>query len=169
MFGRNRLEVDKAEVNKSGWIEGTINPGGYTFHAEVWAKPSRYGIDEGRISKLTVKDEKGEEVVNYNRGFPERDTDKHYKLTNEQINIIKAVKERFPTGREWTPEEQAKFKEIEAREDKAELERASRPPTEQTGDNSNPMGFFENKNPGPSPTREEALRFYEDWDKDRSD
>ena len=57
------------------WKEGTIGipkkEGGYTvvhYWAKVYEKKSRYGIDGGRISKLTLKI-KGETVYNYDRGL----------------------------------------------------------------------------------------------------
>ena len=56
------------------WKEGTIGipkkEGGYTvvhYWAKVYEKKNRYGIDGGRISKLTLKI-KGETVYNYDRG-----------------------------------------------------------------------------------------------------
>ena len=56
------------------WKEGTIGipkkGGGYTivhYCAKVYKKKSRYGIDGGRISKLTLK-VKGEVIYNYDRG-----------------------------------------------------------------------------------------------------
>lgn len=56
------------------WKEGTIGipkkEGGYTvvhYWAKVYKKKSRYGIDGGRISKLTLK-VKSEVIYNYDRG-----------------------------------------------------------------------------------------------------
>lgn len=56
------------------WKEGTIGipkkEGDYTvvhYWAKVYKKKSRYGIDGGRISKLTLK-VKGEVIYNYDRG-----------------------------------------------------------------------------------------------------
>ena len=56
------------------WKEGTIGipkkEGGYAvvhYWAKVYKKKSRYGIDGGRISKLTLK-VKGEVIYNYDRG-----------------------------------------------------------------------------------------------------
>ena len=55
------------------WKEGTIGipkkEGGYTvvhYWAKVYKKKSRYGIDGGRISKLTLK-VKGEVIYDYDR------------------------------------------------------------------------------------------------------
>lgn len=57
------------------WKEGTIGipqPDGTLKVARFWVKSydegSEYGIDEGRISKLTIKIN-GETVVNYDRGW----------------------------------------------------------------------------------------------------
>lgn len=57
------------------WSEGTIGipkgKGGYTT-VKYWCKyfdePSGYGIEEGRISKLTLRQD-GKEVYNYDRGL----------------------------------------------------------------------------------------------------
>lgn len=56
------------------WKEGTIGipVNGETKIAHYWAKVydegSVYGIDEGRISKLTIKID-GQTVVSYDRGW----------------------------------------------------------------------------------------------------
>ena len=57
------------------WKKGTIGipkkEGGYTvvhYWAKVYEKKSRYGIDGGKISKLTLK-VKGEVIYNYDRGL----------------------------------------------------------------------------------------------------
>lgn len=57
------------------WHEGTIGipiKGGKTKVAHYWVKAyergSKYGINGGRISKLTIKID-GETVANYDRGW----------------------------------------------------------------------------------------------------
>lgn len=51
------------------WKEGTVSVNGEIFH--YWMKQyeegSEYGINGGRISKLTIK-RSGREVYNYDRG-----------------------------------------------------------------------------------------------------
>lgn len=56
------------------WHEGTIGvpqgDGKYTvvhYWVKAYNEPSEYGIDSGRISKLTLK-VKGEVIYNYDRG-----------------------------------------------------------------------------------------------------
>jgi hypothetical protein len=50
------------------WREGTIN--GYKYWAKVYDEGSIYGINEGRISKLTIR-KVGEtrDLYNYDRGL----------------------------------------------------------------------------------------------------
>ncbi len=52
------------------WSEGSIKIGSDLFHYWVkhYEEASVYGIDEGRISKLTLK-RSGEMVCNYDRGW----------------------------------------------------------------------------------------------------
>ena len=56
---------------------------GYTYMAKVYDEPSRLGIDNGRISKLTVCDYR-KTVVNYDRGWDvwPKDID-HYRAYTE--------------------------------------------------------------------------------------
>ena len=52
------------------WKEGALKVGNSWFHywIKVSDEPSRFGIEEGRISKLMIK-RKGEVVCNYDRGW----------------------------------------------------------------------------------------------------
>ena len=57
------------------WIDGRIEVRGITFHywAKVYDEGSVYGINKGRISKLSIRNEKtGAMVVNYDRGWDVR-------------------------------------------------------------------------------------------------
>ena len=52
------------------WKQGTIRVMGITFQweAKVFENPSRFGINSGRVSKLSLR--RGEKfVVNYDRGW----------------------------------------------------------------------------------------------------
>lgn len=61
------------KVNTNGlWKDGRLQLAGGLFH--FWIKRfdegSEFGIDGGRISKLTIKNERtGKEVANYDRGW----------------------------------------------------------------------------------------------------
>ena len=72
------VEVCYCTVNDYGWIGGHItvqsvcqyHPCSYEFEVKVYDAPSEYGIDEGCISKLYVKDiSTNTEVIGYDRGW----------------------------------------------------------------------------------------------------
>ena len=48
------------------WAEGTVN--GYECWVKHYWEGSEYGIDGGRISKLTIRKD-GKEIYNYDRGL----------------------------------------------------------------------------------------------------
>ena len=55
------------------WSEGTI--GEYKYWVKHYDEGSDYGIDEGRISKLTIR-KGGRELYNYDRGLDFDNLDK---------------------------------------------------------------------------------------------
>ena len=63
------------------WSEGSIKVRNSLFH--YWVKhydePSEWGINEGRVSKLTLK-RNGEIVYNFDRGLDVEAVDKETKL-----------------------------------------------------------------------------------------
>jgi len=66
------LALDGGRNENSHWISGRIiTLPGYTFHAKVYAEPSTFGIDDGKISELQVK-KYDLEVINYDRGWDVR-------------------------------------------------------------------------------------------------
>jgi len=50
------------------WQRGMIYPGGYSYHVKVCGQPSQFGIEGGRVSKLTVWC-MGRKIINYDRGW----------------------------------------------------------------------------------------------------
>ena len=68
------------------WTKGKITVEGVTF--EYWMKhfeePSCFGINEGRISKLELR-EGGKVVLNYDRGWDIRPRTKKAKAALEQL------------------------------------------------------------------------------------
>ena len=50
------------------WSQGTIN--GYTYWVKHYEKGSHHGIEEGKISKLTIrKAGENKDLCNYDRGW----------------------------------------------------------------------------------------------------
>ena len=66
------------------WLRGTID--GYEFFALVFQIGSKYGINEGRISKLTVRHkleiltEVSRYIINYDRGWDIEPATEDHKL-----------------------------------------------------------------------------------------
>ena len=60
------------------WKEGTLGVNGDIFHYWVkqYEEPSQFGIEGGRVSKLTLK-RKGQIVCNYDRGWDIRPVDEN--------------------------------------------------------------------------------------------
>lgn len=51
----------------TNWVEGRV--GNLTFEAKLYDEPSIFGIDKGRVSKLTIYNQCGDWIVNYDRGW----------------------------------------------------------------------------------------------------
>lgn len=86
---------EKQTQNKEGetmWrtnritIETPTKKETYTYWAKVYEEGSIYGIDEGRISKLEVRDSEGRMVINYDRGW---DTEPKNVLEQAALQAIK--------------------------------------------------------------------------------
>lgn len=75
--------------SNTNWCEGTV--GKYTFQAKLFDVGSEYGIDEGRVSKLSIWDQKVREeksdflascIINYDRGWdikPNKNSKPYYE------------------------------------------------------------------------------------------
>lgn len=57
------------------WKEGSVKveSGIYHYQAKVYDTPSQYGINRGRVSKLSVRLD-GREVIGYDRGWYKQPT-----------------------------------------------------------------------------------------------
>jgi len=65
------VTINEADEN---WVTGQVD--GHWFQAKVFAEPSEYGINEGRVSKLTISKtdswpgfDPKKLVMNYDRGW----------------------------------------------------------------------------------------------------
>ena len=75
------------------WLRGTIN--GYEFFALVFQKGSKYGINEGRISKLAVRrkleslTDVSRYIINYDRGWDiEPETEEHKLILDTLVEYF---------------------------------------------------------------------------------
>ena len=79
------ITVTKSSRSLSGgtWYVGTA--GSYYFEALVFCEPSRFGIDEGQVSKLYVFDkprsQDGHELACYERGWELRPKEEQLQAT----------------------------------------------------------------------------------------
>ena len=75
--------ITKKELNNF-WKEGSLKVNGEIFHfwMKQFDKGSEWGIDGGRISKLTLKRD-SKEVCNYDRGWDIEPEDENTQLALE--------------------------------------------------------------------------------------
>lgn len=86
----------------SNWVKGTV--GDYTFEAKLFDNGSTYGINNGRISKLSIYND-GERVakrnffaayiVNYDRGWDIKPTKEAKPYFKAVIELLEATPRRF--------------------------------------------------------------------------
>ena len=93
---QEELELGEIIVTKQwasdGWVRGRI--GKYSFSAKVYGAPSaQYGIDKGRVSKLSIREEAGKRpVVNYDRGWDIRPEGKRVeKIFRKILAFLEAI------------------------------------------------------------------------------
>lgn len=80
------IDIEK-ELEKA-WEKGVYKE--YKWDAKVYDNPSKYGIDDGRVSKLYIRDKDGNEVVNYDRGWDIKPKNKEIK------EVVDHVLKKFP-------------------------------------------------------------------------
>ncbi len=80
-FDPKLITLFNGDPENSFWLEGYISGyPGYAFSAKVFDCGSEFGINNGRISKLTVSNPQNEIIINYQRGWdiePETAEAKH--------------------------------------------------------------------------------------------
>ena len=80
--------------DKSDWITGTFE--GLTFHAKHFDEPSEaFGIDGGRVSKLSVYDETGSMILNYDRGWDMKPDSKYFNKVNALLRQLEQLPKRI--------------------------------------------------------------------------
>lgn len=80
------------ERNRDLWYDGVItgsNKGVYTFRAKVYETGSVYGIDDGRISKLEIRDPNNVTIVDYERTWVKE------PKSEEGIKVLQSLKKAF--------------------------------------------------------------------------
>ena len=84
--------------HSGGWVQGKID--GYHFEAKVFDEPSRFGIHEGRTSKLMIWDEakrlrtrniSSACIMNYDRGWDIEPKPEHTELVKALVAYLEAL------------------------------------------------------------------------------
>lgn len=96
----------KAEFTKfndsSNWVDGVV--GKYHFQAKLFDTPSTFGIENGRVSKLSIWDQKVRKeklnflkacVVNYDRGWDKKPNKKVTPYFDAVMTLLEAAPKRF--------------------------------------------------------------------------
>lgn len=100
------------------WIVGSVVCNGkqYSISGKVYLEGSKFGIDNGPISKLWIKDmEKSKVIVNYDRGWD-------VKPADENKDLYEAVMKLLVDYREKNPYEVTESKEIKTESDTINME-----------------------------------------------
>jgi len=76
------------------WVQGILES--YIFEAKVYCTGSKYGIDEGRVSKFSVwmkPDERGRKrwVANYDRDWDVYPKDEHWPFVCHIIGLLEEM------------------------------------------------------------------------------
>ncbi|GAB5470393.1 MAG: hypothetical protein Kilf2KO_34230 [Rhodospirillales bacterium] len=80
-------------------LGGTVNAyPGYSFTGKIFDVGSEFGLENGRISKLTVAKE-GEAQFSYQRGWPENEP----AFTDEQTTVLREIVDAFPDPKDPSP------------------------------------------------------------------
>jgi len=87
----------KARQTREDWIDGTID--GLRFQAKVYDEGSEFGINEGRVSKLWVRDEAlRQTILNYERGWDIKPTK---AAERRLLEALLEYLEALPTIETW--------------------------------------------------------------------
>ena len=100
------------------WIVGSVVCNGkqYSISGKVYLESSKFGIDNGPISKLWIKDmEKSKVIVNYDRGWD-------VKPTDENKDLYEAVMKLLVDYREKNPYEVTESKKVKTESDTINME-----------------------------------------------
>lgn len=100
------------------WIVGSFiwNRKQYSVSGKVYLEGSKFGIDNGPISKLWIKDmEKSKVIVNYDRGWD-------VKPTDENKDLYEAIMKLLVDYREKNPYEVTESKKVKTESDTINVE-----------------------------------------------
>lgn len=79
--------------NNDNWVYGKVEK--YEFGAKLYDSSSEWGINKGRVSKLSITDENDDWVCNYDRGWDIEPEEKFIKYYNAVMELLENAPKRF--------------------------------------------------------------------------
>ena len=77
----------------SNWVEGKV--GKYKFQAKLFDNGSIFGIDKGRVSKLSIGNEGELCIVNYDRGWDKKPNKNAKPYFDAVMELLENAPKRF--------------------------------------------------------------------------
>lgn len=78
----------------SHWVKGQVAE--FHFNAKLFDEPSEWGINDGRVSKLSIWEDGEEAIVNFDRGWDiEPLTARHKMVFEAALNLLENSPQRF--------------------------------------------------------------------------
>ena len=78
----------------NNWAEGKISD--YTFQAKLYDNNSPYGINKGRVSKLSIKNSKNQKTIaSYDRGWDIEPNTSDKSILNAVVTLLENSPKRF--------------------------------------------------------------------------
>jgi hypothetical protein len=79
--------------NNENWCHGTCE--GTTFSAKLFDNGSDFGINDGRVSKLSIHDKKLGTICNYDRGWDIPPKEGFQRQYNAIMHLLENAPKRF--------------------------------------------------------------------------
>lgn len=95
------MAIELTGINKEiNYLDGTID--GHHFSAKHYDEGSKFGIDGGRTSKLTITKDQ-HVIAHYDRGWDmEPISSEHKETLNEVVNYLEKLPKRYEKEMELT-------------------------------------------------------------------
>lgn len=85
------MDIHLNKFNDKNWVSGYLDDDYdiYAFTAKKYTEPSKFGINEGRISKLSISTGNQGLIVNYDRGWDVLPyTDEDQKICDRIVDYL---------------------------------------------------------------------------------
>jgi len=94
LINESKIKAEFTKFSKKdNWVKGIV--GDYKFEAKLFDEPSMYGINDGRVSKLSITDKQNNWVINYDRGWDIEVTKKTKPYFDAVMELLEKSPKRF--------------------------------------------------------------------------